>query len=63
MTTIDGQLWQRCVECGNLVPAGARNFYGVCLVCAPPAALQPPAEDLEEIAAGDVGEPSEEVPA
>ena len=35
MTTIDGQLWQRCVECETLVPAPARNYAGLCFNCAP----------------------------
>ena len=58
MTTIDGQLWQRCVECETLVPAPTRNYSGVCLTCAPPAA-EPPIDELVEtveITADDVGE-------
>ncbi|MCH8989851.1 MAG: hypothetical protein IIA92_13730 [Chloroflexi bacterium] len=58
MTTIDGQLWQRCVECETLVPAPARNYAGLCPNCA--AAPEPEAVDQDqgetmEITAGDVG--------
>ena len=53
MTTINGQLWQRCVECENLVPAPARNYSGLCPDCAPVPDTEP---ERLEIAAGDVGE-------
>lgn len=61
MTMIDGQLWQRCVQCENLVPASARNYFGVCLECAPPVVpdAEPEPEEIE-IAAADVGELQEE---
>ena len=65
MTTINGQLWQRCVECETLVPASSRNHGGLCLVCAPPA-VQPPQEgpaDTLEIAADDAGEMNPELDA
>ena len=53
MTTINGQLWQRCVECENLVPAPTRNYSGLCPDCAP---SPEPVPETMEIAAGDVGE-------
>lgn len=61
MTTINGQLWQRCVDCETLVPAALRTFAGLCPDCAP--APEAPAEEIA-IAAGDVGELNiEEAPA
>ena len=58
MTTINGQLWQRCVECDTLVPAPTRTYAGLCSSCAPPLP-EPAAEDLVEtmeLTADDVGE-------
>ena len=58
MTTINGQLWNRCVnpECETLVPAGTRNYDGLCRECAPPSPS--PVQDPEtmEITADDVGQ-------
>lgn len=62
MTTIDGQLHQRCVECEKLVPAAFRNFAGQCPDCAPALAVEDQDQDqgeTMEITADDVGEATE----
>ena len=59
MTTINGQLWQRCVECEDLVPAPTRDYTGLCPNCAPAPPEPEPETEPMEITAAEVGEITE----